>query len=86
MPPESKKNETGASFDSKLARIEAIVAELEEGGLDLEAAIARYKEGVELRKECGAVLAGFKKQVEELTQDADQALRAYDGDPDLSNS
>lgn len=83
MSPEPKQNESGASFDSKLARIETIVAELEEGGLDLEAAIARYKEGVELRKECGAVLAGFKKQVEELTQDADKALRAYDGDPDL---
>ena len=86
MSPKSKQNEPGANFDSKLARIEAIVAELEEGGLDLEAAIARYKEGVELRKECGAVLAGFKKQVEELTQDADNALRAYDGDPDIESS
>ncbi len=86
MSPKSQQNESGANFDSKLARIEAIVAELEEGGLDLEAAIARYKEGVELRKECGAVLAGFKKQVEELTQDADNALRAYDGDPDIESS
>ena len=85
MSPQPKKKESGASFDSKLARIEAIVVELEEGGLDLEAAIARYREGVELRKECGAVLAGFKKQVEELTQDADNALRAYDGDPDVES-
>ena len=86
MTPQSKNSEPAASFDSKLARIEDIVAELEEGGLDLEAAIARYKEGVELRKECGQVLAGFKKQVEELTQDAEEALRAYEGDPDLTSN
>lgn len=85
MTPPAKKAEPAASFDAKLARIEAIVAELEEGGLDLEAAIARYKEGVELRKECGEVLAGFKKQVEELTQDAEAALRAYEGDPDVES-
>lgn len=85
MTPPAKKSDSGASFDKKLARIESIVAELEEGGLDLETAIARYKEGVELRKECGEVLAGFKKQVEELTQEAEDALRAYDGDPDVED-
>ena len=71
------------TFDQRLTRLEEIVAELEGGGVDLEPAIDRYKEGVNLIKSCTELLSGYRKQVEELTRDADGELRAYAGDPDV---
>ncbi len=70
------------SFDARLERLESLVAELEEGGLELEPAIDRYQEGIRLLKGCHEVLAGYRKQVEELTREAQDALRPFDGDPD----
>lgn len=70
-------------FDARLARLEALVQEMEQGGLGLEGAIERYEEGVALLKGCHQVLAGYRRQVEELTRDAEGALEAYEGDPDV---
>jgi exodeoxyribonuclease VII small subunit len=72
-----------SGFDRRLARLEVIVAELEGEELDLEPAIERYREGVVLLKECRSVLAGFRRQVEELSKSAEESLRPYAGDPDL---
>jgi exodeoxyribonuclease VII small subunit len=69
-------------FDTSLARLEALVGELEQGGLGLEQAILRYREGVRLLAGARDQLAGFRKQVEELTQDASPTTRPYAGDPD----
>lgn len=74
----------GASFDERLTRLEAIVSELETGGLGLEPAIARYQEGVELLRACHGTLAGYKQRVEELSKSAEDALVPFDGDPDAS--
>jgi exodeoxyribonuclease VII small subunit len=71
-------------FDTRLARLEALVCELEEGGLGLEAAIERYREGVQLLAGARDQLAGYRKQVEELTQGALDALKPYPGDPDAA--
>ena len=81
MASERKAEERG--FDQRLARLEALVAELEQGGLGLEPAIERYQEGIELLKQCHGALAGFRRQVEELTREADEAMRPFEGDPDL---
>lgn len=75
--------EGGLEFDARLARLEAIVEEMEEGGLGLEGAIKRYEEGVSLLKGCREVLAGYRRQVEELTRGAEAALETYDDDPDV---
>ena len=72
------------SFDGRMARLEEIVGELESGRLELEPAIARYQEGIELLKQCHGVLHGFKAQVEELTRDAESALRPFESDPDAA--
>lgn len=74
--------DSGPGFDERLARLEAIVAELEDGELGLEGAIERYREGVELLRGCREQLAGFRRQVEELSEAAEQALRPYEDDPD----
>ena len=71
-------------FDEQLERLEAIVAELEDGSLGLEEAIARYRAGIGHVKACHAILARYRKQVEELSEEADASLRAFEGDPDVS--
>ncbi|MBL8857627.1 MAG: exodeoxyribonuclease VII small subunit [Planctomycetes bacterium] len=71
-----------AGFDTRLARLEAIVNELEGGGLALENSIDRYQEGVALLRECRGILGGFQKRVEELSADADLTLKPYAHDPD----
>ncbi len=75
--------DSSVDFDTRMERLESIVGELEGGGLALEPAIERYQEGIELLKECHGVLSGFKQQVEELTRDAEEALRPFESDPDL---
>jgi exodeoxyribonuclease VII small subunit len=71
------------SFDERLARLEAIVAELEKGEISLEPAIARYQEGVLLLKSCRGLLEGFRKQVEVLSADAEGSATPYADDPDV---
>lgn len=73
-----------AAFDARLARLEGLVAELEDGGLGLEAAIDRYREGVALLRGCRETLASFQKQVEELGQEGAGGARPYAGDPDVA--
>jgi len=67
------------AFDVRLARLEALVLELEGGQLGLEAAIDRYREGVALLRGCRETLGGFQRQVEELGA---EGPRPYAGDPD----
>lgn len=77
--------EESVDFDTRMERLESIVGELEGGGLALEPAIERYQEGIELLKQCHGVLSGYKKQVEELTRDAEEALRPFESDPDVDD-
>ncbi len=88
MTPKSPKNPAegaaGAgsqSFDERLARLEQIVAELEQGKVGLEDAIARYQEGTELVRGCRELLDRFQKRVEELTE---AGAKPYAGDPDAA--
>jgi len=72
-------------FDGRLERLEAIVAELEDGGLGLEQSIERYQEGIEHLKQCHSTLEGYRQRVDELTRDGEGALRPFEGDPDGSS-
>ncbi len=72
------------TFDERLLRLEELVHEMESGELGLESAIERYKEGVGLLKSCRGVLDGYRRQVEELAEDAEASLQPYEGDPDLT--
>ena len=83
--PETDKTQApGPGFDGRLARLEALVGSLEEGGLGLEASIEGYKEGVELLKSCRDILSGYQKQVQELSAEA-EASTPYAGDPDVQS-
>lgn len=86
----AKKSDADAEpgFDQRLARLEEIVAELENGGIALEPAIARYQEGVLLLKSCRAILDGYRKRVEELSagsEGAEAGRAPYAGDPDAED-
>jgi exodeoxyribonuclease VII small subunit len=69
------------TFEKALNRLEAIVDELEEGKLALEASIARFEEGVTLTKFLESELGRAQKRVEELVESAGSpTTRAWAGD------
>ena len=60
--------ETQPSFDESLERLEALVRQLESGGLGLEEAMARFEEGVQLSQALQRQLAEAQRRVEILKQ------------------
>lgn len=56
--------EQPASFETKLARIEEIVRELESGSVKLDRAIELFKEGRALTAECEALLRVSQQQID----------------------
>jgi exodeoxyribonuclease VII small subunit len=61
--PARKKDEEPKSFEDAMARLDAIVAELEEDKLPLEQMLARYEEGVALARFCGKKLEAAEQKV-----------------------
>jgi exodeoxyribonuclease VII small subunit len=74
----------GGAFDDKLRALEKIVGELEQGGIGLEFAIERYQEGIRLLKDCHGALGEYRRRVEELTHEAEGAMRPFEHDPDVA--
>ena len=69
------------TFEKALARLEAIVDELEDGKLALEASIGRFEEGVTLTRFLESELGRAQKRVEELVESAGgAATRPWTGD------
>ena len=60
---------TPRSFEEKLDRIDAIVKELESGRTDLDRAIALFKEGKSLTRECEAMLKSAQEQIDRASRD-----------------
>ncbi len=59
--------ESPATFELALARLEALVRELEDGRIGLAEALARYEEGVGLLKQCFGQLEAAERRIELLT-------------------
>jgi exodeoxyribonuclease VII small subunit len=55
---------TAKTFEEKLDRIDAIVKELE-GGAELDRAIALFKEGRTLARECEVLLKNAQEQIDQ---------------------
>lgn len=53
------------NFEQKLARIDAIVKELEGGTVELQRATQLFKEGKLLARECEALLKNAQQQIDE---------------------
>ena len=55
-------------FEEALAKLEQIVAELEAGELPLAEALAKFGEGMELKKFCEQKLAAAEAQIEQYME------------------
>jgi len=61
-------------FEAALARLEAIVDELESGELDLEASLARFEEGISLSRRCAGQLSDARQRIDVLIQENGELL------------
>ena len=57
------------SFEERLAALETLVKQMEEGGLDLKQALKSYETGVALARELTAELDAAEKKMLELKGD-----------------
>ncbi len=65
-------------FEKALAELEALVEKLESGELDLDESLADFKRGVELTRQCQAVLDRAQQSVEQLLQlDDEQSAQEF---------
>ena len=69
----SKKDIAAMSFEEAMGALEAVVRQLEEGNVPLEASIALYEYGANLRAHCETRLAAAEEKVAQITQGADGA-------------
>jgi len=79
----------GVKFEQAMARLEAIVGELENGDLPLDESLKIFEEGIRLSRNCLKVLEEAERKVEVLVQDKNgkKQLRAFtSGDIDIQGS
>ncbi|OQW32984.1 MAG: exodeoxyribonuclease VII small subunit [Nitrospira sp. SG-bin1] len=79
----------GVKFEQAMARLEAIVGELEKGDLPLDESLKIFEEGIRLSKNCLKVLEEAERKVEVLVQDTNgkKQLRAFSSnDIDVAGS
>ena len=62
----------GGGFEAKLDRIDAIVKELESGDTKLDRALALFKEGQQLARECEELLKNAQLQIDEAMSEPAQ--------------
>lgn len=65
---EQANNAPAPSFEEALARLEAIVAQLENGGLSLEDSMKAFDEGMKLNAFCAEKLAEAERKIELLVR------------------
>ena len=70
------------SFEQSLQRLETIVSQIEQGEVPLEASIERYAEGIQLIKQCRAILERAEKKIQLLTKAEGEALEINGELPD----
>jgi exodeoxyribonuclease VII small subunit len=68
--PQSARNEKPEPFEKNLARLAAIVQELEDTDLPLEKALVLYEEGMKLSESCQKQLDEAEGRVEILAKKA----------------
>ncbi len=66
-------------FEVALARLERIVARLEGGDLELEAALAAFEEGVKLSRRCATQIEAAQRRIEMLVGQGEDLVAMQDG-------
>jgi len=64
---------TSPSFEAKLAELEALVRQMEQGSMPLDTSLEAFKKGVQLAKECHAILDTASQKVTEIKQSGEEA-------------
>ncbi len=70
------------TFESSLAELEKIVAELENGELPLEESLKLFETGVKLSRDCRERLSDAERRIEVLMKDGDGKLSLSELSPD----
>lgn len=85
--PNGPDRETPASgaplpFEEAVAQLESVVRELESGEISLEAALARFEEGVKLSRHCLGILDSAQGRIERLAGElnGEPVLEPADGE------
>jgi exodeoxyribonuclease VII small subunit len=73
-------------FEQAMARLEAIVGELEKGELPLDESLRIFEEGIRLSKSCLKVLEDAERKVEVLVQEKNGKKQLHAFSPDESES
>ena len=75
-------------FEQAMARLEAIVGELEKGDLPLDESLKIFEEGIRLSKSCLKVLEDAERKVEVLVQEKNgkKKLQAFSPDDEVDES
>ncbi len=73
---EKKTAKKEITFEDALARLEQIVAQIEEGEVSLEESIEKYAEGIKLIKQCRGILDSAEKKIQILAKADDGSLAA----------
>lgn len=60
------------SFEAKLAELETLVRQMEQGSMPLEASLQAFENGVKLTKECHAILDIASQKVTEIKQTGEE--------------
>lgn len=71
-----EQSQAGPSFETALAELERIVAQMESGNLTLEQSLAAHRRGLELAKYCREKLEAAQQQVQVLEGEVLKPLAA----------
>ena len=80
----AKKGSRQPGFEEALARLEAIVKNLEDGDLQLEESLRLFEEGISLTRLCAAKLEEAQRRIDVLTrgEQGDLELQPFENPDD----
>lgn len=61
------------SFEAKLAELEALVRQMEQGSMPLDTSLEAFEKGVQLAKDCHSILDTASQKVTEIKQSGEEA-------------
>ncbi len=80
--PEANPSSEAPTFETSLAELQRIVADLEDGRVGLEESLARFERGIGLLKTCYQVLENAEQRIEQLVDmksDGTPITKPFDG-------
>lgn len=67
----SKKPSDEPGFEESVEQVEALIDQIEQGEIGLEASVEAYEKGVALIKRCRGILDQAEQRITELTESGD---------------